>query len=231
MGRGKKIESTVLIDLIDRYLVEKCDGDTNQLRIPRIGKFVREKGYQIQDYLIRRNKQVREHIVNLEKRDRDENIPKISSFRDIDYNAFFEKNRTKEKMIIGLRERDNYYRDITLSAHKAFQEHEKGIIEIAELKKEYDTLSALYTSQKNQLDNYKSENRTLKRDNDVLRDIVKKYVYPNIANQLLQIEGLAINTPDIIDPEKLNREIITAGKDVDEIQTKVIKVLFNKVEQ
>lgn len=55
MARKIKIESDTLISLIEQFYAEKCDGDAEQLKIPQIGEYVRSKGYDVADYLIRRN--------------------------------------------------------------------------------------------------------------------------------------------------------------------------------
>ena len=230
MARRQIINTDVLLTLIDRFVFEKCEGDVKQLKIPLLGDFVRENGYEVQDYLIRRNQAARDHIMSLIKTDINEDIHRVASFRNMDFDSFFRKNRTKDKIIVGLNERDSYYRDIALSANRAYEEYEKEKNGNQTLKIKIDELSDQYFKAKDDLEQSVLEAQKLILENNKLREIVKKYVYPEIANELLRDQGLIKNTSAIVNPTILKQEIVTADKEADDIKTNIIRVLFDRFE-
>jgi hypothetical protein len=123
MGRKAKIESSKLISLIDQFYAERCFDDNELLKIPEIGKYIRSKGYDVADYIIRRNSEAKKHIKELKEDTEETHIYTVSVYRDIDMDSFLMKNNTNEKLKKAIIERENYYRKVTNSASYSFKEN------------------------------------------------------------------------------------------------------------
>lgn len=229
MARKAKIDSDTLISLIDQFYAEKCDGDAGQLKIPQIGEYVRSKGYDVADYLIRRNKEAKAYIKKLKESTEEIHIYTVAVYRDMDMDAFLMKNNTKEKLKNALKERENYYRKVTNSAAYSFKEKKRLEQQVKELKKQTIELKEGLETVVAKGADIGSDNRKYKSENRKLRKIIDTYVYPEIANQLLKQQGLMKNTTRIINPEVIENEIVTAETDVTEIKSKVIKGLFDNI--
>ena len=229
MARKVKIDSNTLISLIDQFYAEKCDGDAGQLKTPQIGEYVRSKGYDVADYLIRRNEEAKAYIKKLQESTEEIYIHTVAVYRDIDMDAFLMKNSTKEKLKKALKERENYYREVTNSASYSFKENKRLEQQVKELKKHIIELEEDLKTTVGKVAAIGSENRNYKLENRKMREIIDAYVYPAIANKLLEQQGLVKNTARIVNPEIIQNEIVTAETDVTEIKSKVIKGLFDSI--
>jgi ribosomal protein L16 Arg81 hydroxylase len=139
------------------------------------------------------------------------------------------KNNTNEKLKKAIIERENYYRKVTNSASYSFKEnkHLKCLVnelknQISEIKKEIKMTLISESSLEKDNKRYIDENRKL-------RDIINTYVYPEIANEILKENGIVKNNSDIVDSEVINKEVFNSETDVDKIQNKVIKGLFDSI--
>lgn len=229
MARKVKIDSNTLISLIDQFYAEKCDGDAGQLKTHQIGEYVRSKGYDVADYLIRRNEEVKSYIKKLKENTEEIYIHTVVVYRDIDMDAFLMKNNTKEKLKKALKERENYYREVTNSASYSFKENKRLEQQVKELKKQIIELEQELKTAVSKNADIGSDNRNYKIENRKLREIIDTYVYPEIANKLLEHHGLLKNSARIVNPEVIENEMVTAETDVTEIKSKIIKGLFDSV--
>ena len=229
MARKTKIDTDTLLSLVGQFYAEKCDNDASKLKIPAIGEYIRSLGYDVADYLIRRNQSVKDYISNLQSNSESFYISSVSVYRDIDIRAFLEKNNTPDKLMKAIKERENYYREVTNSASYSFQENKKMKLKISELEKRIGELESAYKDYQGKSKEISLKYKELKEENKSLRDIVDTYVYPEIANELLKKQGLLKNTAEMVSMDKIEETIISSDTDVQNIKSNVIKGLFNKV--
>lgn len=229
MARKTKIDTDTLISLVGQFYAEKCNNNPVALKIPAIGEYIRAKGYDVADYLIRRNQDVRDYITKLQDNTEETYINSVSVYRDMDINAFVEKNNTPSKLIKAIKERENYYREVTTSAAYCFQENKKLQRKLHDMEKRIKELEASMIKDEGIYSETSRLYKELKTENIQLRNIVDTYVYPEIANELLKKQGLLKATAGIVDVEKVEESIISSDTDVAQIQNNVLKGLFDKV--
>ncbi|MDW7669965.1 MAG: hypothetical protein SCJ93_14165 [Bacillota bacterium] len=229
MGRKAKIESSKLISLIDQFYAERCFDDNELLKIPEIGKYIRSKGYDVADYIIRRNLEAKRHIKELKEDTEEAHMYTVTVYRDIDMDSFLMKNNTKEKLKKAIIERENYYRKVTNSASYSFKENKQLKCQINELKNQISEIKKELKMIVNSESNLENDNKRYSDENQNLRDIINTYVYPEIANQLLKENGLVKNNSDIVDSEIIKKEIFNSESDVNKIKNKIIKGLFDSI--
>jgi hypothetical protein len=229
MGRKAKIESNKLISLIDQFYAERCFDDNELLKIPEIGKYIRSKGYDVADYIIRRNSEAKSHIKELKEDTEEAHMYTVTVYRDIDMDSFLMKNNTKEKLKKAIIERENYYRKVTNSASYSFKENKHLKCQVNELKNQISKIKTKLDKAVNSESSSEKDNKRYSDENQKLRDIINTYVYPEIANQLLKENGLIKNNSDIVDSEIIKKEIFSSESDVNKIKNKVIKGLFDSI--
>lgn len=59
MAKKKTVEAEVLIKLLDEY---RLDNPNVKVTIPQFGVYIRNKGYNVQDYTIRRSTEFRAYL-------------------------------------------------------------------------------------------------------------------------------------------------------------------------
>lgn len=229
MSRNPKIETKLLIDLIYKFYIEKCDKDASKLKIPQIGEFVRAQGYDVEDYLIRRNEEARNYIQSLHNNSVEEHIYTVVAYRDLDINAFLTKNNTPDKLRKAIKEREDYYRELSASASYFIKENQSIATKISQYNDERVQLKKALNEVTAQKECLTQELKKLQSDYQKLLHIVEDYVYPEVANELLKKDGLIKQTAEVVVPEKIEESIVGINTDVSAIKNHLIKDLFRSL--
>lgn len=229
MGRKAKIDDATLLNLLDQFFIGVCNKDISKLKIPEFAEFVRQNGYEdVQDYLVRRNKAVREHIEQL-KADADTAYQnRAVVFRNLDVDLFLSKNTSPVALKKALTERDNYYQQVTESAAYCigkYNELNEQIEKISSEKASLQSENTFYVAENKQL---KSKLRDSQEEIKKLRSLIDTYVYPEIANELLKKDGLLKTTADIVSAEAVADNIITSDDDIVP-KNNIVRNLFDKI--
>lgn len=226
MARPPKMDPEIMLSLAQQYYAEKCNGDLELLTIPKIGEYIRSKGHDVEDHLIRRNEKIRNYINTLKEQKENTTITTVSVFKDMDIDDFLKKNRTTQSLKKALIERQNYYMEVAHSASLIFEENkklkkkmEKMESEISALERELESSS---TANKETLSGFHEAKRRVR----VLQDLVETYVYPEIANELLVQRGILKKTESMVDPKVVEEKLVKPADDISKIRSNVIKGMF-----
>ena len=226
MARRKTVENDVLVSLIDQFFEEnRIAGKVN---LTKVAEYVRAHGYP--DYAVeslRRNEVARTHINTIL------NVSELLSeqvitYKTLDVEEFLTTHPTRTSMRSALAALDGYYHAISDQAAKTGKKYNLLLRDIQVLRNEKDA------AEKN-LDILSEEVRCLKEQNKKLAEIIKNYVYPDIANDLLAKEGVIPGMEARLDQAKLDNQIIRGDT---EIQTapstrsgsSVIQGIFDNLE-
>lgn len=215
MARPKYIEDTVLLNLIKQYFDNECNNDIQKLKASEITKYINTHGYP--DYpasTLRRTPIAMEYIEELKKAASNEHYVTVVAYQTIDATSMVDSNRSRNRLISAITERDCYYKKIADSAAYHFEKYN-------ELKKEYDLekekndfLAQKTEELEKQIIQYKSEIKQLINDLTVTNNMIKTYIYPEIANELLAKEGAIRKTPGILKDGTLEKNIITTATNI-----------------
>lgn len=229
MARSKKMEDEDMLALVQKFYIEKCRSNPAKLKIPAIGNYIRSLGYDIDDFLIRKNKIVREYIDSTKNTQVKTAVTRVAAHRDIDVDAFLAHNSSPQALRKALIDRDNYYGVIADSAVIIFKENETLGKKISELAKRVEELEERSMTAETSVAELSVENRGLKTMNRAYRKIIDTYVYPEIANELLKKEGILLNTGEYVDPVKTEEKVIRADDDIKDITNSVVKDLYDRI--
>ena len=226
MGRKKIITDEQIIELIDRFYVEECNGDASLLKTKSIGIYIRNNGYpDCKDHLIRKKNTVKDYINKLKSaQDRNE-VNILATYKTIDVDEFIENNHSKSSMKKALSELNMYYKSVSDAAIKL---HKKNMELEEKLKKSLSDEENI-SKHKQEISDLKQIIKELKNENKQLRTIIDTYVYPEIANELLKENGLLQNTNGIVDTDVINSNMIHADTPI-KSKSNVIQGLFERLE-
>lgn len=157
-------------------------------------------------------------------------------FVPLNVTRFIDKNSNQSALKKALIERDQYYKNVCESAYQTIQENillNKKYSELIELNKSLKMDNKIKTEELNIAHgDFKTLTLQLKR----MQDILKKSVYPEIANELLRDMGLLKGGDDIINAAtcpviKDNDSVIDYIKNNEKkySDNNVIQGLFNKL--
>lgn len=231
MGRKKQITEEELIQCINDFLYNCCDGDQSKLKIPAIGNYLRENGYPaLQDYLIRRNEAASSYLKKLKEEGCKEELRVVAIYKTLDVEKFLDTHSSKVSLKKGLMDLDQYYKSVAMSAatinnrYDAMKKEEKQ--RDTELKK---TIASKKELQEH-VESLEHRNKELTGMNQALKSIVDNYVYPEIANELLQKSGLIQQTEGYIKNNVLDQQLVKADT-VIKSNSNIIQGMFQRVEE
>ena len=236
MGRKKEIEDPELIKMIDTFFKEECNSNPRKLTLPAITAYINRNGhpnYRVES--LRRTPTARKHIELLVASNKETNQKIVSAYKTLDVDTFLSVNKTHSALVRALTELDTYYKSVVEAATKISKRN-------VELEKENDTLKqenqAIKQTNNNSSDNIiilKNDLSQLKKENKKLRSLIKEYLYPEIANDLLKKEGLLKKGESIVDESALQNNLIKADTDVNninhDIKSNVIRDLFGDFDE
>jgi hypothetical protein len=188
MARPRKLDTGVLLKIVDSYF--ESTGDPDKLKCSYLEEYAKSQGIDVKAYDFRRNVDVRRRMEEL----RDLYFVRSESgaiaYKSLDVDAFLSRCRTKtilRNSIIELDEtwRRVYERSVDMSkkntelkstTEQAVAEQRRLASEIAELTDRAKRLN--------------KENKDTTLENRYLRKMLKTYLYPAVANQILLDEKI-----------------------------------------
>lgn len=206
MARRKHIEDVEIIEHFEKYLQEKCSNNITLFKIPRFGDYLRNNGFpSVADTTLRRNTGFREVLAERKAKydEEEEEYRTVITYKTIDVNSFMATNRTPNAIRTGLSELNLYYKKVAEAALEFKNENVKLQDENEELKEQIQQLLQKETSRK-----------ALETENIKLRALIKSSVYPEIANELLKVEGILQSEQQVITDEFMVNNILTADSEI-----------------
>lgn len=214
MGRKADYTQEELNGWLNKYLVEKCNSDTALLSIPKLGQYLRENGVDIADYTLRRNLILRNKIDEYKNNFHVDIEEIVFGYKTLDVDLFLNNNTSKSALKESLVALDKTYNRSMIAAMKFAKENKKINAKNEELKEKCDGLENELKLIKTELERKKKELGEAKAENQKLKRLIKDYMYPEIANELLKQEGLVIDTAGIVKEDVVTDKLIREDTDI-----------------
>ncbi len=194
MARPRTYKIEEVLAKIREYRLEH---PTEMLKARPVSDYLKKNGYPIEPYTIKRTAEFRDELDKLNKGSAAEMLATIAMYKKLDVDQFFRKNRTPETIRDALITMDAYYGSLAASASAAISEKDRLTEENRRLHRKIDELKAQIEDTKH----LKDANLDLKREVSALKNILNKYVYPEVAKTLLSDAGLSSDS--IVDSDKV----------------------------
>lgn len=236
MARKPMIDDTTLLGLIEKYHNDECHRNTKKLKLPAITDYINDNGYpQYKVTTLRRNKKARDYIQSLSDKGSDKLLSIIIPYKNIDIESFLDTNRTRSALKIAITEIDTFYKDIALVAAEVNKKNDSLTEDLKQAKSKLQSAEKEISELKRQTKELRKKLKTTETDKTSLRKTLNNYVYPAIANELLEKEGLKIEASKIINPKILDGKVIKADFNIKKNMNKksgsaVIKNIYSKFE-
>lgn len=214
MGRKADYTQEELNGWLNKYLMEKCNSDTALLSIPKFGQYLRENGVDIADYTLRRNLILRNKIDEYKNNFHADIEEIVFGYKTLDVDLFLNNNTSKSALKESLVALDKTYNRSMIAAMKFAKENKKINAKNEELKEKCDGLENELKLIKTELERKKKELGEAKAENQKLKRLIKDYMYPEIANELLKQEGLVIDTAGIVKEDVVTDKLIREDTDI-----------------
>lgn len=200
MARPRKLATEVMIEIVDSYYLTRTDGNEKLMKCSLIAEYAAELGFSAEGYDFARNMEVREHIecikvfAETSKEVYGKTFTPTPAYKSLDINDFLYSNRGDVKLANALRDLDAYWKRVFEYSAQAEKQNrallkEKASLEVAssEAKAELDRSNAAISE-------LRSLNNRLVVENRYLRKMIRTYLYPSVADEILKEDN---ETPQI----------------------------------
>lgn len=193
MARPKKLESSQMIRIVDSYFTTEAAGNPNRLKCSLLGEYAGRMGYPVKAYDFQRDEQVREHMDSLKKLVQGEMGTRFltgDSYKSLDVEELVKGLRNPIKLRRMISELDEYWRQVYESSLHLMKKNKELLENYHKEKNEKEELLAREQGNQASGQEYRKANKQLSAENQYLRKMLKTYLYPAVANEILLEERL-----------------------------------------
>ncbi len=190
MARPKQTETNTMLRILDSYF--ESVGDPSKLKCSLLEEYAASIGIYIKAYAFRRDTAVRQRMEELR------DVFHISSeygalaYKSLDVDAMLNRCRTKTMLRNCILEMDETWRRIYERAKHLSAENNELKAAAMKSTKDYDQLSNDNTDLSEHLKQIKKANKEIALENRYLKKMLKTYLYPAIANEILIRENVLL---------------------------------------
>ena len=192
MARPKKTDTDTLIQIVDSFF--ESHGNPVKMKCSRLEEYACSLGFDIKAYDFRRSDAVRRRIEELRNSVWVNGGNDAIAYKSMDVDAFIFRNNTQEKLKNSLLELDETWRSIYEKAAALSSKNGALLSSLATKDRKLETVVAEKDSLAEKLHPLEHSVRTLSTENRYLRKALREYLYPAIANEILQEENVLEQT-------------------------------------
>lgn len=187
MGRPKKNSSQELVMIVDEFYETEGYGDPRRLKFSNLEAFAKGKGMTAKAYDFKRDESVRKRIEELsEMAELANESEQALGYRNLDIEGFLKKCRTTDDIIKYLAEVDEYWRSTYDYTQSLISRDQRFMKEKTSLERKIAALEKEGEQARSDMKSTVSELNSLKKENMYLRKMLRTYLYPNLANEILR---------------------------------------------
>jgi len=204
-----------MIAVVDSYYLTRAEDNEKRLKCSLIADYAVELGYQANGYDFARNMEVREHIERMKcfaevQAEYHMGTTIVPAHKNLDIAGFIRLNRDDTKLAQALAELDAYWKRIYQYAEKTAQQNRTLMKEKSGYETALKETVAAGEALKAENDGLSSKINKLTVENRYLRKMLRTYLYPAVANEILAREG-ALNEAGTQVSEAAVRDMTESG--------------------
>ena len=187
MARPRKLSTDEMLRIVDSYF--ETNGDPGILKCSFLEEYAVSLGVDVKAYDFRRNEAVRKRMEELRGLGKSDSTAAIA-YKGLDVDAFLGRNRTREMLRGSLLEIDETWRRVYEHAAALTQHNASLLTDIFAKKQEVDALAAQNTELESANGALAKSSNALVLENRYLKKMLRQYLYPAIANEILVRENV-----------------------------------------
>lgn len=211
MARPKKIDSQILVKIVEDFFEHEANGDPGRLKFSLIEAYAVKSGCSAKAYDFRRDEAVRKRIQELMQISALRSEETTAAYKSLDIEQMIRGCSSLEELKESLYEMDQYWKNVYLSSVEAAKRDRQLLAEKSHYEEEISRLQEENKQLAGQEVSAVKETRSLQRENVYLRRMLKMYLYPNIANEILRESHLPVPENTAVRPDSF-RDLIEDNK-------------------
>lgn len=193
MARPKKASDEVLISIVDEFYSTAACGDISKMKFSAMEAYSRERGFDIKEHVFRRNAAVIKRIDELKEMSANEQELHMSAgYRNLDVDGFIKGCSSLDELKAKLVELDAYWKDVYERSASLAVDSRKEMLLKDKAVKDNDELHRANGELGKKYEEVRKDNNELKKENIYLRQIIDRYIVPELARELMRQANLPI---------------------------------------
>lgn len=188
MARPRKLSGDEMVKIVDSFY--ETNGNPDMLKSSLLEKYAISIGIEIKAYDFRRNTAVRKRMEELKDLSPLKSGGKAIAYKSLDVDALLTINRTKPMLRNALLELDVSWRKIYERTAEISQKNADLKADNKNISSKNEALSLENSELSAQITNLNKSNKDLTLENRYLKKMLKQYLYPAIANEILMRENV-----------------------------------------
>ena len=195
MGRPKKNESALLVEIVDEFYANEANGDVRRLKYSSLARYAEKRGIQAAWYDFQRDEAVVQRIAELSALGKKtDELPVVPSYKSLNIEALLYHCSTAEELTQQLYELDCYWKKVYNDSVRMAAEDRSLAAKAQKQEREKAELSE-------RLDAAECQIKALQRENVYLRRMLRENLYPAVANELLRASHLPAPENETVCPD------------------------------
>lgn len=193
MARPKKASDEMLISIVEEFYSVVACGDMTKMKFAAFEAYSREKGTEIKEHVFRRNEAVLKRMSELKViTDSEQGLSLAVGYRNLDVDGFIKGCSSLDELKSKLIELDGYWKDIYERSTAFAEESRKEILSRSKIEKNNEALGRANEEVRRNYEEVRKENNELKCENIYLRQLIDKYIMPELARELMRQANLPV---------------------------------------
>lgn len=187
MARPRKLSTDEMLHIVNSYF--ETNGDPGMLKCSFLEEYALSLGVNVKAYDFRRNESVRKSMEELRGIVGTGNAVAIA-YKGMDVDALLNRSNTRETLRNSLLELDESWRRVYERAAVLTRHNASLLADIFAKKQEVEALAAQNSELESTNKTLKKSSNALVLENRYLKKMLKQYLYPAIANEILKSENV-----------------------------------------
>ena len=188
MARPKKLGTDEMLGIVNNYY--ESTGDASQLKYSRIEEYAKSAGFDVKAYDFRRDPAVRQRLKELSCAALPGAGSAAIAYKSLDVDAFIKRCRTKEILRSSLLELDESWRCVYEYAADLLKKNEALRVKSEKTKERFNELAKENADAAGKVSAANKLNNELAAENRYLKKMLRTYLYPAVANEILKRENV-----------------------------------------
>ena len=203
MARPRKLSDADMLRIVDSFY--ESNGNPSMLKCSFLEEYAISIGVDVKAYDFRRNKAVRTRMDELKDLSPLSSDTGAISYRNLDVDAFLNRNYTTIMLRNSLLELDGTWRQVYEKAIVLSQKNELLLTENFSKNNEIKKLVLEKEAAETEIKELGTSSNKLLLENRYLKKMLKQYLYPAIANEILLKENVLKQADTEVTPAAMNK--------------------------
>jgi len=205
MARPRKLSDAEMLKIVDSFY--ESNGDPAMLKCSFLEEHAISLGIEVKAYDFRRNKAVRSRMDELKDLSLLAATTGALAYKSLDVDALLDRNRTRPMLRNALLELDEVWRRIYDRAIETVEINQLLKKNIESVSAERDELACEVSVSSEKITEYSKMNKELLLENRYLKKMLKQYLYPAIANEILLNENVLKQSDTVVTKTAMDKMV------------------------